>query len=125
MSPEIQKLTRHGVDATIVAVGSIKAMEQGLMILAKQGVEVVLGLPESGATFSVDPWLLMGGERRILGSRYGTANPLVAFPELVELAVAGRIKISEVVTKRYDLDEADEAFRSLAAGEQARGLIVF
>jgi Zn-dependent alcohol dehydrogenase len=39
--------------------------------------------------------------------------------------MAGRIKISELVTKRYDLDEADEAFRSLAAGEQARGLIVF
>ena len=125
LEAEIQKLTRHGVDATIVAVGNIKAMEQGLRILAKQGIEVVLGLPESGATFPVDPWLLMGGERRIVASRYGTSNPLVAFPELVELAMAGRIKISELVTKRYDVDEADEAFRSLAAGEQARGLIVF
>lgn len=125
LEAEIQKLTGNGVDATIIAVGNIKAMEQGLTILAKQGVEVVLGLPESGAKFPVDPWLLMGGERRIVGSRYGTANPLVAFPELVELAMAGRIKISELVTKRYDLDEADEAFRSLAAGEQARGLIVF
>ena len=67
----------------------------------------------------------MGGERRIVGSRYGTGNPLVEFPKLVELAMAGRIKIEELVTKRYDLDEADEAFRSLAAGEQARGLIVF
>jgi Zn-dependent alcohol dehydrogenase len=49
----------------------------------------------------------------------------VEFPKLVELAMSGRIKIEELVTKRYDLDEADEAFRSLAAGEQARGLIVF
>ena len=125
LEAEIQKLTGHGVDATIIAVGNIKAMEQGLTILAKQGIEVVLGLPESGAKFPVDPWLLMGGERRIVGSRYGTSNPLVAFPEFVELAMAGRIKIAELVTKRYDLDEADEAFRSLAAGEQARGLIVF
>ena len=30
-----------------------------------------------------------------------------------------------LVTQRYDLDQADEAFRSLAAGEQARGLIIF
>ena len=44
---------------------------------------------------------------------------------VVELAVAGRIRIEELITQRYDLDEADEAFRSLAAGEQARGLIVF
>ena len=42
-----------------------------------------------------------------------------------DLAMAGRLKIDELVTKRYDLDEADEAFRALAAGEQARGLIVF
>jgi S-(hydroxymethyl)glutathione dehydrogenase / alcohol dehydrogenase len=122
---EVHRLTGHGVDASIVAVGNIKALEQGLTVLAKQGVEVVLGLPESGAKFPVDPWLLMGGERRIVGSRYGTGNPLVEFPKLVELAVAGRIKLEELITKRYDLDEADEAFRSLAAGEQARGLIVF
>jgi S-(hydroxymethyl)glutathione dehydrogenase / alcohol dehydrogenase len=125
LEAEIQTLTGTGVDATIIAVGNITALEQGLAILAKQGIEVVLGLPESGAKFQVDPWLLMGGERRIVGSRYGTGNPLVEFPKLVELAMAGRIKIDELVTKRYDLDEADEAFRSLAAGEQARGLIVF
>lgn len=122
---EIMKLTGQGVDASIVAVGNIKALEQGLTILAKQGVEVVLGLPDSGLKFPVDPWLLMGGERRIVGSRYGTSNPLVEFPKLVELAVSGGIKIEELVTQRYDLDQADEAFRSLAAGEQARGLIVF
>jgi len=122
---EVKKITGLGVDATIVAVGSTSAMEQGYKILAKQGIEVILGLPNTGATFPVDPGILMQGERRIVGSRYGTGNPLVEFPKLVELAISGRIKIAELVTKRYDLDEADEAFRSLAAGEQARGLIVF
>lgn len=125
LDAEIKKLTGNGVDASIIAVGNSKAMEQGLAILAKQGIEVVLGLPGQGDKFPVDPWLLMGGERKIVGSRYGSSNPLVEFPKLVELAVSGRIKIEELVTKRYDLDEADEAFRSLAVGEQARGLIVF
>ncbi|MDH3308215.1 MAG: Zn-dependent alcohol dehydrogenase [Acidimicrobiia bacterium] len=122
---EIHKLTGTGVDASIVAVGNTTAMQQGLEILAKQGVEVVLGLSETGSTFPVDPRLLMAGERRILGSRYGSSNPMVEFPKMIELAMAGRLKVAELVTKRYDLDEADEAFRSLAAGEQARGLIVF
>ena len=67
----------------------------------------------------------MSGERRVVGSRYGSGNPAVEFPKMVELARAGRLKLEELVTKRYDLDEADEAFRALAAGEQARGLIVF
>ena len=121
----IKKITGDGVDASFVAVGNTQAMEQGLEVLAKQGVEVVIGLPGTGETFAVNPRLLMVGERRIVGSRYGTGNPMVEFPRMVELAMAGLLKMEDLVTKRYDLDEADEAFRALAAGEQARGLIVF
>lgn len=121
----VKKIAGDGVDASFVAVGNTRAMEQGLEILAKQGVEVVIGLPGTGETFPVNPRLLMVGERRILGSRYGSGNPMVEFPRMVELAMAGLLKVEDLVTKRYDLDEADEAFRALAAGEQARGLIVF
>lgn len=125
LTKEISKITANGVDASIVAVGSTTAMEQGLQILSKKGIEVVLGLPGTGETFPVDPALLMSGERRIAGSRYGGGNPMVEFPKMVDLAMAGRLKIEELVTKKYQLDDADEAFRALAAGEQARGLIVF
>jgi S-(hydroxymethyl)glutathione dehydrogenase/alcohol dehydrogenase len=122
---EVIRITGHGVDASIVAVGNTTAMRQAIEVLAKQGVAVMLGLPGTGETFPVDPALLMQGERRVVGSRYGSGNPAVEFPKMVELARAGRLKLEELVTKRYDLDEADEAFRALAAGEQARGLIVF
>ena len=122
---EVIRITGHGVDASIAAVGNTTAMRQAVEVLARQGVAVVLGLPGTGETFPVDPALLMSGERRVVGSRYGSGNPAVEFPKMVELARAGRLKLEELVTKRYDLDEADEAFRALAAGEQARGLIVF
>ena len=36
-----------------------------------------------------------------------------------------KLKIDQLITRRYGLDEANEAFRALAAGELARGLIVF
>ena len=117
--------TEIGVDAAIIAVGSTAAIGQGLTILAKQGVEVIVGVPGSGETLPFDPKYVIRGEQRIMGSRYGTSNPAVEFPMLVELAMAGRLKIGELVTRRYRIDEADEAFRALAAGEQARGLIVF
>ena len=38
---------------------------------------------------------------------------------------AGKLKIDQLITRRYGLDEADEAFRALAAGELARGVIIF
>jgi Zn-dependent alcohol dehydrogenase len=46
-------------------------------------------------------------------------------PRLVALYRSGKLKIDELITKRYGLDEANEAFRALAAGELGRGLIVF
>ena len=125
LSDEIRRITGGGVDASIVAVGNTEAMRLGYEILAKQGVAVVVGLPGTGETFAVDPAVLMSGERRIVGSRYGSSNPQSEFPKMVDLAMAGKLRIEELVTKRYDLDQADEAFRALAAGEQARGLIVF
>ena len=125
LEAEIEKLTGHGVDASIVAVGSIKAMEQGLAILAKQGIEVVSACrspaPRSRSIRGCS-WAANAASWVRATARATRWSPS---PKLVELAMAGRIKISELVTKRYDLDEADEAFRSLAAGEQARGLIVF
>ncbi len=46
---------------------------------------------------------------------------------LVRMAASGvcKLKIDQLITRRYGLDEANEAFRALAAGELARGLIVF
>ena len=46
-------------------------------------------------------------------------------PRLVTLYRAGKLRIDELITRRYALDEANEAFRALASGELARGLVVF
>ena len=44
---------------------------------------------------------------------------------MVSLYQAGKLKIDELITRRYGLEDANEAFRALAAGELARGVIVF
>ena len=68
----------------------------------------------------------LGQEERVIrGSTYGSARTRADFPRMVELYLAGKLKIDELITNRYGLDEANEAFRALAAGEVARGLIVF
>jgi D-arabinose 1-dehydrogenase-like Zn-dependent alcohol dehydrogenase len=68
---------------------------------------------------------LVTGERVIRGSSNGSARTREDLPRLVELYRGGRLKLDELITRRYGLDEANEAFRALAAGELARGLIVF
>ena len=47
------------------------------------------------------------------------------FPRMVDLYLAGKLQIDELITHRYGIDEANEAFEALASGQNARGLIVF
>ncbi|MCA1481522.1 hypothetical protein I6F37_42080, partial [Bradyrhizobium sp. NBAIM08] len=61
----------------------------------------------------------------IIASKYGSSNPPVDFPDLVELHLAGRLPLEDMVSRRWRPDQMDEAYDALRAGESARGLIVF
>lgn len=125
LTDAIRERSDGGVNCAVVAAGVPNLVSTALSVLAPGGVVVVVGVPPPGSTFELDPGLLLGGERRVVGSKYGSANPLVEFPRLIELARSGRLQLEALVTRRYTLDEANEAFSDLANGALARGLIVF
>ena len=122
---EIRRLTGRGADFTFVAVGDTVAVAQAAEALAPGGTCIVIGVPGTGQTVALDVRPLVTGERVIRGSSYGSARTREDLPRMVALYKAGKLKIDEMISKRYGLDEANEAFRALAAGELARGLIVF
>jgi Zn-dependent alcohol dehydrogenase len=121
----IKRITGSGVAYSFVAVGHTQAVEQAFAATEKGGTCVVIGLPPTGSRITVDPGLLVGPMRVLRGSSYGGASVFVDFPRLVELNLNGKLKLDQLITRRYDVSEANEAFRALAAGEVARGLIVF
>jgi S-(hydroxymethyl)glutathione dehydrogenase/alcohol dehydrogenase len=121
----IRRITGRGADFTFVAVGDARAVGQAADALAPGGTCVVIGVPPTGQTIPLDVRPLVTGERAIVGSSYGGARTREDLPRLVALYQAGKLKIDELITKRYGLEEANEAFRALAAGELGRGLIVF
>jgi Zn-dependent alcohol dehydrogenase len=121
----IRRLTRLGADYAFVAVGDTRAITQAADALAPGGTCVLIGVPETGATVPLDVRPLVVAERVIRGCSYGSARTREDLPRLVSLYLAGKLKVDQLITRRYGLDEANEAFRALAAGELARGLIVF
>jgi Zn-dependent alcohol dehydrogenase len=121
----IRAITGRGADYTFVAVGDARAMTQACEALAPGGTCVLIGVPATGATVPLDPRPLVTGERVVRGCSYGSARTREDLPRLVTLYRAGRLRIDELITRRYALEEANEAFRALADGELARGLIVF
>jgi NDMA-dependent alcohol dehydrogenase len=122
----VRKLTDgRGADYAIVAVGSTRAQATAWSTLGRGGTCVMIGLPPAGEKIEIDPGSLVGPERRLLGSCYGSASVFADFPRMIELYLSGKLKIDELITHRYAIDEVNEAFRALAAGELARGIIVF
>lgn len=121
----IRAITGFGANHAIVAVGIESVVQQAWGSLAPAGTCVLIAFMGSGRTLTIDPSRLIGGECRLIGSCYGSSQPAVEFPRLADLYMAGRLPIDVLITKRYTLDEVNEAHRALAAGENARGLIVF
>jgi Zn-dependent alcohol dehydrogenase len=123
---EVRRITRgRGADYAIIAVGSTRAVGVAWQTLARGGTCVMVGLPAVGEKIEIDPATLVGAERRLVGSCYGSASVFADFPRMINLYRAGKLKIDELITRRYGMDEANEAFRALAAGELARGILVF
>jgi len=121
----IRDITRRGADYSFVAVGHVGAIQQAMECLAPGGTCVLIGVPETGSVAGLDIEGMVRTERVVRGCKYGSAKTRDDFPRLVELYMAGKLKIDELITTRYDLEQANEAFADLASGANARGLIVF
>lgn len=122
---EIKKITGGGVDYAVVCVGNLKALEQAWESMAPGGTCVSLALYPSGEVMGLDPNKFAAKELKLIGSRYGSARPSIDFDTMVNLYLSGKLKLEELVSKRYDFDGINEAHRALAAGEVTRTMVVF
>ncbi len=113
----------EGVDYAFEAIGNPKTIEQAFSMLNFGGAAVVIGIAPQGARASIPASWLPYGERRLIGSMYGSARMRVDMPRLLDLCRAGRLKLDELVTKTYPLDEVQTAFDDLRAGANIRGVL--
>ena len=60
-----------------------------------------------------------------MGSKMGSTRLRVDVPKLVALYQDGRLKLDELVTKQYPLEEINEAISAVKRGEALRNVIVF
>ena len=64
-------------------------------------------------------------EKTVIGSMYGTAKPQIEFPRLLALYQAGKLKLDELITRQFPVEEINDAFTALANGEVARSTLSF
>jgi NDMA-dependent alcohol dehydrogenase len=123
---KIQELTGGaGADYVFVTVGSITAISQGFMASGPRGMTVIVGIPRFTDTLSVPPFMFIRDERVLTGSTMGTTQLQTEIPKLVALYKGGILKLDELITARYPLDEINKAIELVEKGEALRNVITF
>ena len=114
----------RGADFTIITSGSPAAIELGLGLSRRAGTIVIVGMTASGETVPVNPGDLADAALRVLGCKLGAIRPHVDIPKLVELYEAGRLKLDELVSERFPLDDINDGIAATREGRGLRNVIV-
>jgi len=122
---QVRALTEgRGVDFSFEVIGLPATIVQAFEIARRGGTATVVGWARSDATVTFPAAVLMGGEKTVHGCIYGSAQVRRDFPRLVQLVETGRLDIGAMVSRRIKLDEVNDAFRAMEAGEVIRSVIV-
>ncbi len=115
----------RGADVTFEAIGRPDVMAQALEAARRGGRVVLVGLGGAGEYLELGADTFTRSDKLLMGAYYGGCDPARDMPKLLDLYRAGRLKLDEMIGRRRPLDEINEAFADLEAGEILRTLIVF
>jgi S-(hydroxymethyl)glutathione dehydrogenase/alcohol dehydrogenase len=126
LKAEVMALTGGiGADYVFATVGVKQAIAQCFDIAAPGGAVVLVGMPPTGDLIDFDPGTIAAMNQRVLGSKMGTARIQADIPYLVALYQQGRLKLDELISGRYPLDQINEAFDEVRQGTALRNVITF
>jgi S-(hydroxymethyl)glutathione dehydrogenase / alcohol dehydrogenase len=121
----VRALTKGaGVDHAFEAVGNAKLVRQAIESLAIRGTATIVGVLPPDATIEF-PWMAIRPECRVQTSRMGSNRFRLDIPLYLEFYRQGRLLLDEMVTRRGRLEDINDAFRAMKAGEVARTVLTF
>ena len=120
-----KKAMGRGADAVFVTVGVIPAYDTAPQYLANGGKVIMVGMPHSGAMSSYEPVMLAATGQGMIGSKMGDVVIARDIPWMVDLYEQGRLKLDELISGRWSLDQINEAIADTRSGSAKRNVIVF
>ena len=112
-------------DAVLVTVGSVKVYDEASRYMAPGGRLVMVGMPHSGQSSSYEPVNIAALGQGMIGSKMGDVVLARDIPWLVDLYEQDRLKLDELISGRWKLEEINEAIASTRSGAARRNVIVF
>ena len=126
--PAVQEMTWGAMaDKVIMTPGVMYGDMMALAgsLTAKGGTMVVTAVaPITQTESSVNLFELAMMNKEIKGTIFGSLNPRADIPKLLSLYREGQLKLDELITKRYPLEDINEGYRAMRDGENIRGVII-
>jgi S-(hydroxymethyl)mycothiol dehydrogenase len=114
----------HGADVVIDAVGRPETWKQAFYSRDLAGTVVLVGVPTPDMRVEMPMIDFFSHGGSLKSSWYGDCLPERDFPTLVDLYVQGRLPLEKFVTERIELDQVEESFHRMHAGEVLRSVVV-
>ncbi len=124
-SDAVRELTGgRGADFVFDTVASPATLTDAILSARKGGTVVVTGLSRLDTQGVIRLYPFVMQEKRLIGSVYGSGNPLDDIADLVGLYQQSRLKLDELVARTYPLERVNEALAALAGGAGGRGILL-
>ncbi len=121
----ILDLTNGGADYSFECIGNVDTMRQALECCHKGwGESIIIGVAGAGQEISTRPFQLVTG-RVWRGTAFGGARGRTDVPKIVDWYMDGKIRIDELITHKMPLDDINEAFHLMHAGESIRSVVMY
>ena len=121
----VQQIAGRRADAVFVAVGAIPAFDTAPNYLAAGGRMVMVGMPHSGAMSTYEPVMIAALGQQMIGSVMGDTVLKRDIRWMVDLYRQGRLKLDELISGRWRLDQINEAIADTRTGAARRNVILF
>ena len=116
----------EGVDYAFEAIATPATIGQAYACTGKNGTVCVIGLtPATAESIPISPLDLVLSQKTIMGTLYGDSQPRFDILNLLKMYGAGKLKLDELVTRTYTLDQVNEAYADMVGGKNIRGVIQF
>ena len=127
--PEVTEMTRGQMaDKVIMTPGVMygELMEQAQTLTGKGGTMVVTAVaPIAQQDSSINLFNLAMFNKEVKGTIFGSLTPRNDIPRLLDMYRGGSLKLDELITTRYPLDEINEGYQAMRDGTNIRGVIVY
>ena len=115
----------RGADYAFEVIGSPAVMRQAIDAARRGGTIVLVGLGPHGETIELGAGTFTRSDKVLTSAYYGMADPMRDMPMFLDWYLAGKLKLDELITKRYPLEEVNEAVEAVERGEALRNVITF